>query len=65
MAKRVITREELNKNNSGKTCWFAIHDVVYDITKFLEEVSTKMITSTHVMMCGHPMHLECWDVHVE
>ena len=38
MAKRIVTLEELKKNNNGKSCWIAIHDKVYDITKFLEEV---------------------------
>lgn len=37
MAKRIITLEELKKNNNGKSCWLAIHDKVYDVTKFLEE----------------------------
>jgi cytochrome b involved in lipid metabolism len=37
MADRVITLEELKKNNNGKSCWIAIHDKVYDVTKFLEE----------------------------
>ncbi len=34
-----ITREELKKHKDGKSCWVAIHDKVYDVTKFLEEVS--------------------------
>jgi len=35
--KRVITLEELKEHNNPKSCWMAIHDKVYDITKFLDE----------------------------
>jgi len=35
--KRVITLEELKEHNNAKSCWMAIHDKVYDITKFLDE----------------------------
>ena len=39
MASNTITLEELKKHKDGKSCWVAIHDKVYDVTKFLEEVS--------------------------
>ena len=39
MASDTITLEELKKHKDGKSCWVAIHDKVYDVTKFLEEVS--------------------------
>jgi len=35
--KRIITLEELKEHSTAKSCWCAIHDKVYDITKFLEE----------------------------
>ena len=38
-AKRTITLEELKRHKDGKQLWLAIHDKVYDVTKFLEEVS--------------------------
>lgn len=37
MTTKIITYEELNQHNSGRSCWMAIHDKVYDVTKFLEE----------------------------
>lgn len=36
-AKRIITLEELKQHKDGKSLWMAIHDKVYDVTKFLEE----------------------------
>lgn len=36
---KTITLEELKKHKDGKSLWLAIHDKVYDVTKFLEEVS--------------------------
>jgi cytochrome b involved in lipid metabolism len=35
--KKIVTAEELKQHNKGRDCWFAIHDKVYDVTKFLEE----------------------------
>ncbi|CAD5117855.1 DgyrCDS6600 [Dimorphilus gyrociliatus] len=34
---RQITLAELEKHKDGKSCWMAIHNKVYDVTKFLEE----------------------------
>ncbi len=39
MATKTITKEELQQHKDGKSCWIAVHDKVYDITKFLEEVN--------------------------
>ena len=36
---RVITLEEMKEHKTGKSIWMSIHDKVYDVTKFLEEVS--------------------------
>jgi len=36
MAKKV-TLEELKSHKDSKSLWIAIHDSVYDVTKFLEE----------------------------
>lgn len=40
MAKeaRTISFEELKEHSTAKSLWMAIHDDVYDVTKFLEEV---------------------------
>ena len=38
MAKQ-FTLEEVKKHNTAKDLWFTIHDKVYDVTKFIEEVS--------------------------
>lgn len=37
MAKQ-ITLEELKSHKDSQGLWIAIHDKVYDITKFLDEV---------------------------
>ena len=34
-----FTLEEVAEHNSRKSAWLIIHDKVYDVTKFLEEVS--------------------------
>ena len=33
----LIKLSELKENNNSKSCWLAIHNEVYDITKFLED----------------------------
>ncbi len=38
MALKTVTLEELKQHKDGKSCWVSIHDKVYDVTKFLEEV---------------------------
>ena len=35
---RKITLEELKAHKNAKELWIAIHNKVYDVTKFLEEV---------------------------
>ena len=35
---KVISAAELKQHNTGRELWLAIHDNVYDVTKFLEEV---------------------------
>jgi len=37
MASKTITLEELKQHKDAKSCWIAIHDKVYDVTKFLDE----------------------------
>lgn len=36
---REITLEELRSHKDSQGLWIAIHDNVYDVTKFLDEVS--------------------------
>ena len=33
------TFEEIQKHNHSKSTWLILHNKVYDLTKFLEEVS--------------------------
>eukprot|EP00914_Ancora_sagittata_P012837 GHVO01024782.1.p1 GENE.GHVO01024782.1~~GHVO01024782.1.p1 ORF type:complete len:129 (+),score=22.55 GHVO01024782.1:97-483(+) len=37
MATKQITKEELSKHNTARDLWIAVHNKVYDITKFIEE----------------------------
>ena len=43
--KKVYTLKEVEKHNSDNDVWMVIHDRVYDLTKFLNEVSS-LSTST-------------------
>lgn len=35
---RIITKEDVKKHNNKRTVWVIIHNEVYDVTKFLDEV---------------------------
>ena len=49
---KVLRLEEVKKHNIGrgadKSVWTVIHDKVYDVTKFLDEVSHKNICRYHI-----------------
>lgn len=36
---KYYTLEEIRKHNHNKSTWLILHHKVYDVTKFLEEVS--------------------------
>lgn len=38
-AVKYYTLEEIQKHNHSKSTWLILHHKVYDLTKFLEEVS--------------------------
>jgi cytochrome b involved in lipid metabolism len=42
--ERIITLEEVSRHSDSKDCWIVLYDKVYDITKFLQIVSTKCST---------------------
>lgn len=44
---RCYTRAEVQAHNTSKDAWLIIHDQVYDITSFLEEVR-----GVRVKVCG-------------
>ncbi|XP_047128073.1 cytochrome b5 isoform X1 [Hydra vulgaris] len=37
MSGKLFTLEEVRSHNNAKSCWLAIHDKVYDVTKFIDE----------------------------
>lgn len=37
---KTITFEEVKNHNKAGGCWLVIHDNVYDVTKFLDEVKS-------------------------
>lgn len=37
---KVYTLEEVSKHKTGRDCWVVIHNKVYDVTKFLDEVTS-------------------------
>ena len=39
---KTLTWEEVVEHNSAESLWIVIHDKVYDVTKFMEEVSTHL-----------------------
>ena len=36
--KKSYSLEEIKTHNDGRACWIVLHDKVYDVTTFLEEV---------------------------
>jgi cytochrome b involved in lipid metabolism len=39
MASKLYTREEVAKKNNRQGAWIIIHNSVYDVTEFMDEVS--------------------------
>lgn len=39
--ERIITLDEVSRHSGPKDYWIVLYDKVYDITKFLQIVSTK------------------------
>lgn len=37
--EKVYEMSEVQQHRSNESCWVVIHDEVYDVTKFLEEVN--------------------------
>lgn len=35
--KKIITLQEMKEHKNSKSLWIAIHDSVYDVTKFIDE----------------------------
>ena len=35
---KVFRLDEIKAHNNGKSTWIIVHDKVYDVTKFLDEV---------------------------
>ena len=50
-ALKLISLEELKSHNNSTSIWLAIHDKVYDVTKFLEEV-TALFFLFVIVSCG-------------
>lgn len=42
MASKVFRMEEVKQHKDVKSAWIVIHNKVYDVTKFLEEVSNNV-----------------------
>lgn len=40
------TWEQIKEHNHSKSLWVVVHDNVYDVTKFLEEVSWRIGLNT-------------------
>ena len=36
---KTYSLEDVKKHNTPESCWFVIHDKVYDVTAFLNDVS--------------------------
>lgn len=46
---------EVAKHNSNKSAWFVIHNNIYDVTEFLNEVSREEVPFRN--QTGHKMYL--------
>ena len=40
---RTITLEEVKNHKGASSCWIIIHNKVYDVTKFLDEVRSQVM----------------------
>lgn len=40
---RKISWEEVAEHNSSESLWLVVHDKVYDVTKFMEEVFVTLL----------------------
>ena len=36
--KKIVTKAEMQEHNTAKSLWISIHNQVYDISEFLDEV---------------------------
>ena len=43
---KMFTLEEVKKHNAAGSAWLVIHDKVYDVTKFLDEVGGRFTSRT-------------------
>lgn len=60
--KRLISKEELKQHKDAKSLWLAIHDQVYDVTKFMEEVSGLGCTTSSDLFASRAanQHTQVW-----
>ncbi len=45
--EKTFSWEEVNKHNNSESLWLVVHDIVYDVTKFMEEVSALCVDCYH------------------
>lgn len=48
---KYFTLEEIGAHNMSNDTWLVIHDKVYDITRFLEEVRHMVCIGEYLTMC--------------
>ncbi|RCN35076.1 cytochrome b5 domain protein [Ancylostoma caninum] len=47
-----LTRKEVSQHNTNKSAWFVVGNKVYDVTKFLDEISYREIRSNSMFVRG-------------
>ncbi len=55
--EKTFSWEEVNEHNNSESLWLVVHDVVYDLTKFMEEVRVcypACIGYYHSLFMQHP-----------
>ncbi len=52
--EKTFSWEEVNKHNNSESLWLVVHDIVYDVTKFMEEVSALCVDCYHSWFMQHP-----------
>ena len=45
-----FTWEEVRQHNNSSSLWIVVHNNVYDVTKFMEEVHSLSMRKTHCML---------------
>lgn len=61
---KLFTLAEVAKHNTNKKSWICIHNVIYDVTEFLNEVSFNFIYLLKKKFCNHVQGFICLRLNI-